>query len=671
MPQLESDPRLLWSICHPTLVRTEVPILSRSGFEVDIQDPLADQMRPVEVVEYPTLEELLPHRVNDSNDERKLGPRSRLNVRTRKLSSREYERLNDEYDAVMVATSIHRAVNLARRFRGIVFFRDYGRLPGRQVPRRRPPLRVPSNIVHVPIFSAIEPQLAKLKRPPSPLFTLPPSWPDRPHEALDVHAGSIAVFAAAIAETTWFHEWLRGLVSSAGHLQVRVFGASNLSRASIETAGATWVPRLADDEYRQAFRQNDLWVYPYKDPAHSHYIPMEAINLGIPCLMPRATAVPFESRAQIGSEFREYGLVDDIHELVDAVKELTSDQGRATAVAGRQKELMRPFRPENIERQAKQLARLARSAQSRTRLFSRPNGRVNPAEVGPPSAKAYLSSLRNPEGIGSCRVPSATLASPYWIRQDLDADLVPPRGGGAYRFLSLRHGGDTRLALAAPAFRSNVGGDFRVEVDVAASSQAPFAIEAIRNEIPVAVFPMHVESVGSRNRPWTRYCAQLNIQPEEGLSVRIINSLAPRGTLIGDVVVSAVSAGETESSGQFPGGPQLLPVWPAMHLNPRTLAIQRFLGSGLALMRVDMGNPALQDLRRKWVQFVTVPTNGLSLSVVVSRGASWRRVRPIAAFGPWGALWSRPGRFDESSYVMALGTRRGLMNIHLSPGHQP
>ncbi|MEI8083747.1 MAG: hypothetical protein WCI74_18065, partial [Actinomycetes bacterium] len=410
-------PLLLWAIVHPTLVGTEVQSLVAGGFDVDVQEPIAEVIGPLAVLEYPNVAQLGGDvRSVATSRSGKLGPRARLSVRTRAISASEGAVLSREYDAIMVGGWMKRAVQVAEVFDGLVFYRDYG---GRRE-RVWIPRHLRDRIVHVPIYRNVPQPTTGWSDRSRQLCATAPTWmTEMPGSGGDTdEADAVCVGAFNLDRQAWLFPWLDQIRCAAGDTPVRVFGLSRAAQSRVEARGMEWIPRLSNEEYARAFLAARMWVYPHSDPWHAHYIPEESIAAGIPCVMTSRNGTASESDLPTGPALARLGMADTRDGLASIVERLCQDGTDRRKVAQRQQVLLRPLAPDVITKQAAALAGLVGA-----RVGSCANESTRTEGVGPASGEPYRQTMVA-ASLRDITVPASALVNPYLSGTHLLVDFL-------------------------------------------------------------------------------------------------------------------------------------------------------------------------------------------------------------------------------------------------------
>ena len=593
------------------------------------------------------------------------GPSFRVGIRTRRYTKQELARLNSEYDAILVS-NLSVARNLAAGFMGTVLFRDFGNLPGAPSSYRERFVGRGSSIIHVPIFST----LPRPRRVAQSLVlrTVAPAWPEFP-TIPSVPRRYIGVFAAVIVQEPWFIPWLRDLASVVPDHTIRVYGTSARWRAEIESVGALQMPRLAGSHYRESFASNELWIYPHGDPRHSHYIPLEAIQLGIPCLLTCATAVARESGIHADTTPEKFGVSRSVHGLIEMTKELLGAKQEALGVlVQRQSLLLEPFSESRVREQARDLAaevkvHLAMHKRPSTRHLFRNQG----SEVNLPSGEQYRFAIKH--GQKSLGVSASAVVAPARIRAPLDVDFVssPDDPLGPRNCINLIPRFDSQLLLGPLSLDCAIT---RVSVRISvtgARRELPLAIEVKRQDEVVYIEPLIASNVQSDSH-WVDYVGSVEIKPLDGVHVRIVNSLVPAGSLIGHV------AAELEPSRTpQPSSPQAIrniPFWSVVITHRMQRLIHKFRPAQFAALQLDPD--------RLKVVLMLGEESMLALETDKPKGwvAILRRSRSNSRRSSWKLLQLQLGRLshscafdssDRDATIVAFGRSTDIASLSLRP----
>ena len=647
-------------------MRSEVPILARAGFDVSVQDSLGGTSRPSETLELPVNLEFsasAPEGLLRTDD--RFGPRSRISARTSPLSPEEYEVLNSEFDAILVV-DIDIAHALARRFGGVVLFRDYGRVPSqlRRISFTEGRSSATSSssrgrIVHVPIFGTI-PQPSLLDFDDRVVLrTVAPPLPCAPAR-LPSGGRVVNVFGAFACREQWFLPWLARLIDSTPHATIRVFGTDQDSSAAISALGAEWLPRMASELYGPLFASSDVWVYPYRDPQHSHYIPLEAISLGIPCVLLDQTAVAVEGAELFRGRNAEFGVVDDLDAMIDMAASILDSTDHGEQILRNQLQLLAPFSADAVQAQAEEL----RDAVNRLapRESSTKSSSIPAADVGPPSGSGYLAELRN--GLPTvARVDASVIAFPFRIRRELAVDFVSRPGLPATSFPSIRFrfGDETTLDVGALSHTAQIAGRFSIRCIASSASSAPINLTIRSANDPAAPKYLPRAETLPRERPdseeLTALTFDVTVEPDGEVLVEITNALTSRRLTVHAIEVERLPESDTRPmtpsiEAEVNSGREA-PLWPFMVLSDRSPGRKRALGRGARLMRVRCWEIAGGSGDLEFVREAGSLLRG-RLGIVVARSAGRVPFRVLAVrVGPF-AFNSKPFP-GADMHLLAMG----------------
>ncbi len=647
-------------------MRSEVPILARAGFDVSVQDSLGSNSLPSETLELQLNLEFSassPEGVPRTDD--RFGPRSRISVRTSPLSPLEYEVLNSEFDAILVV-DIEIAHALASRFAGVVLFRDYGRVPSQLGgmhfnEERSPTTRSTSKtlIVHVPIFGTIPPPSMLDFDDRVVLRTVAPPLPHAPSR-LPSRGRVVNVFAAFACREQWFFPWLARLLESTRNATIRVFGTDQEYFAAISALGAEWLPRMRPERYGPLFASADVWVYPYSDPRHSHYVPLEAISLGMPCVLLDRTAITVEGAHLIKGRRAEFGIVDDLDAMIDMAASILDSTDHGERIVYNQQELLTPFSADAVQSQAEKLKNVVnRLAPPKASMNWRS---VSASDVGPPSGSEYLDELRN--GLPtSARVDASVIAFPLRMRRELAIDFVSRHGLPASSFPSIRFrfGDETALDVGALSHTAQIAGRFSIRCIASNASSAPINLIIHSAEVSaVAKYLPRAEAL-PRAEPDREALVTLTfdvrVEPDDAVRIEIRNALAGRQLTVHAIEVERLSDSDTR-----PMTPSIdaevrsggtVPVWPFMTLSDRSPGRKRALAQRACVMRVQGQEIAGETIDFEFVREAGSPLKS-RLGIVLARGAGRVPFRILAVrIGP--LAFNNKSFSGANMHLLALG----------------
>lgn len=347
-----SELRLLWSISHPTLARSDVPALRGAGFRVTQEEPELSVLDPVGIEEL-TLGIPQPPELEGPNN-------LRLWPKLGRLAPNEIELANSYFDVIVVSTIPRIAIEVSRWFRGVTIYRDFGELPwvlGNRATGDE--LLEFGRVLHCPISPHIHSPLAQLSRESILLRTTIPAPVSSANVEVIQAARTIGVFLGgrSTTENREFLQQLHVALPLNSKCEVRIFGLGATDRAIFERLfpAFTLMPRLANEMFQTVFSQLSVLIYPHESKNHSHYTPYEAIALGIPTLLLRGTPISLDWIAgNPGEDPQCMGIYSDVTEMLGAFREIL-DEGPNSVITGSQSELLRAQSAEVVMRQADQL----------------------------------------------------------------------------------------------------------------------------------------------------------------------------------------------------------------------------------------------------------------------------------------------------------------------------
>ena len=654
-----SPPRLLWAISHQTLSKTELPILAEAGFDVVAEEPERQTLWEIDFATYPTIDPvdstMIPVRATGD-----LGSRLRLTVRQGLVSSAEARFANDAFDAVMVAGPPLVATNVATWFRGAVLYRWFGNVPG-QAPDFSIDLGpAASKILGVPIFlSLVATQLGKSFPRCHVLGTTVPQPP------IDMRSGRvhdtniIAVFAGLIGDEPWFDEWVSRLTAAAGPSDIKFFGVAARRREAVESAGprVRCLPRMKEDNYWREVAACGLAIYPHSFPHHSHYVPLEAIQLGIPCLMTAQCAIAGEVAALDSVDLRDAGVFGDREALLWWVRDHAQSPRKRAALLRQQQVVLQPFSRRNVLRQARDLREMVASSTVRRR---RPS--IAPsAQLGVPSAVPLVRALRH--GLTSpLALSPATICGPTkaYFSAAYHGQFLVESDGSAVRIRPSREE-DSLLRIG---LFSAPGDNDELTVGLRCSpvGHLPIVVEQVKiDDAADSLTYTFSPVVGlDRRAGESAWLASMPIASDRFLQLRIVGPLADPG-----FTVDGVTLNPRPRAGRSPG--PSMPAQQALSMGEEVPAVAfahaaltpvwlNWLCAGrVGAVRVPLGNarPSVLSVRS---ERIGSGSRAPGFCVVLVRRAAGARAVPVGLFLGGRRVWSRKVRLDRDSVPLILGT---------------
>ena len=672
-------PILLWALTHPTLVKAEVPLLREAGFEVVVQEPTT-HVRAVEVIEYPDVSDY-PNPANDARivAARDLGSRVRLGPRGGLVTAGESAIINWAFDAIMTDDERIVEQRLPRWFHGAVLFRDYGNVPGTLTQDRGPRRGHHANIVGVPILSGLE--ATRFERSLPRVHTLGTVVPQPPAKMKRVSAGHavVSIFVAGLESEREFLPWLTAFRSALpSDAEIRVFGGHESLTSDYQALGVKPIGRLPDAEYWALFAAADLWVYPHQERLHSHYIPLEAISLGIPCIMTAQTAVAGECRSAITANSESCGIVANRHGLGPLAARLLQSPDERQQVVARQRELLRPFSRETVLDQARALVEIVTEIGASRRRPTQPCIRAQ--DTGPPSATELKSAL-------TCSIPSPVVVSASSLAISWPwRQLALPRSRAVSDPHSqsprltqwlVRPGPDVIVPVGALSHAAGVRTAFRVDCEISKVPAAPVMLEVFDPDGRRAVIPWRTERCNAGSVILT---GTVDVDPDQVVAIRVVSALAPRGLRLGEIRVSRAQSRRPGSARESAGHATIarkamegdagasIPLWFAgWSSRGKGRSLPRITGGHLSVVRFSLDLLCDVASTDSWsMLFDSPPTRnarrGGAAAILVTRGPSNRSLRLLCLrLGP--LTIRRPAPVPPDAPLWGLGTPRGIMGL--------
>jgi hypothetical protein len=277
--------RLLYGLNHQTLLAAEVPILRELGWEVYVPKRLVNhhQFRSGMVTyEYDASLTLAPSELEVLN---------RHHFHLRRWSPTVAQIIRDNFDAVVGIFDLHGTLaEPVRKFPGLVVARVFGREHPRtyteliamsETPRLLDELAALgerfvmgqgfSNIAEIedePLKSR-----ARLIACPLPgdLYRAAGTWTGDNGHAL--------FLCPMIGDDDLYQAHYRRTKDTFGHLRHRIFG-----RQMGPVDDPAVLPSLSNEELIAQYARSAVFVYPWDEPRHLHYSPVEAMVVGCPVL---------------------------------------------------------------------------------------------------------------------------------------------------------------------------------------------------------------------------------------------------------------------------------------------------------------------------------------------------------------------------------------------------
>ena len=667
-------PILLWALTHQTLVRTEVPILRQAGFEVVVQEP-TDHLRGLDFIDYPDLNSSLSTDSPRVAAARDLGPRVRLGARGGRVTREEAEMMNWAFDAIMVADDRLADTQIPRWFDGTVLYRNFGNVPGRNRQERGPRSRLAARLVGVPLLSTLtdsrfERSLSRIQA----LNQVVPPIP--PLEARGAIRGqSVSLYVGGVEAQTDFPNWLESFRSAVpASVEIRAFGSLGTMDQCYAELGMTVIGRLSSADYWAVFAATDLWVYPHEDPMHSHYIPLEAMSLGIPCLLTERTAVAAQVVRRLSGDPRSYGIVTDSSELGPLTAELLRSRDERREVVRLQRVLAEPFTEEAVLAQARALVRAVEETNASRRPHRRPH--IGAEEIGPPSAAEFRSAL----AAGFDR-PLAVCASSLamnwrlWQTPLPRSTAVSSAHSDSRRLTQwqLRPGPDVSVPLGLLCHATRTRTAFRVDCELSSDSAQPIVLEVVdpdgRRSIALWTDTRSEDGM-------TLLGAGVDVRPEQSVGLRVVGAIVSHGLRVGSLritpQVDTLPNDSFDSLGSSPlttisdtdGCIQLWTVAKSVH---RALGLSNITRGRIAVVHFALDLLRFPDSALGChVQSPSpsgLASRAFGLVVVAARYAFAERPRLLVVrLGPF-LLFQRREEIHSSTNLVAFGTRSSIMGL--------
>jgi hypothetical protein len=354
-------PRLFWAVTHQTLAKSDVPCLEAAGFQVVVEDPEVSVIRDSDILEYPV--------IGDQSAGWDHFRGLRLWARNGLVFPSEAEAVNAAFDAVMVHTRLDVARNVRSWFEGTVFFRHFGEMPWVEGdPSTQDATTDHAGITYVPLLPSL------VGTPLSTTFDdvllLRSSLPATTEEGGSTAAvvpdrKRIGLFVEKIDDPRKVRDWARKLASDLLDFEIVLMGLEPHARHVLEDLPANVFvpPRLAAAEYWQLFRSLSALIYPYSNPRHIHYVPYEAIALGIPCLTAENAQVGIDLCATLGNGSRQVaGIFPTPQDAIDRAADVVRDDAQLRSIAASQSKVLELMSERAVVDQARSINERVASA---------------------------------------------------------------------------------------------------------------------------------------------------------------------------------------------------------------------------------------------------------------------------------------------------------------------
>jgi hypothetical protein len=540
---LARAPRLLWAVSHPTLVRAEVPVLRAAGINVVPEEPDPSVLRELDFVEYP---DILGESAN--HHELHVGRNLQLWARGGRVSKAEATAVNAAFDAIMVASRLDVAIGVRRWFEGEVLFRWFGHVPSLHPSGRTGAV---SGIRMVPIFrSLLRDDFSRRFASSSLLRTVIPRPPSEGGE--EGREGSVGVYLGGLSELHAWREYLARIAHGARGRSVVVFGLSGEAVATLSPlpSNVTILPRLARDDYWRMFASLSVMVYPHSDPKHSHYVPFEAIQMRIPCLMLRGGAVAGEAIGDGQRCDESMGVLAAPGDISDSVSRLLSSRRATTELVSAQQALLVPFSQEVVTEQAGHLREI---------ITPQTLHRDGQPEVEPGLGIPSTSALRRAHSGGplqAAHVAASSIVAVSNLNGALSAEFGYSPRNRTLSEVVLHPGDDVLLKCGAPVAGVPLGQRLRVRVRTRGNPQLVAVAEVALGDNIVSASALSQAVESGDGDCWG---ADLRIPRGHSARIRLLTSLMPSGVRLRDVDLRQVAEGQ---DGGAMGGEPWYPLWP-------------------------------------------------------------------------------------------------------------
>jgi len=504
------QPRILWAVTHQTLARSDVPALEAAGFTVVAEEPELSVIRDSDALEYP----LVGERGSEWGPYRRL----RLWARDGLVSAEEARAVNDAFDAVMVHTRLDVARNVRSWFDGAVLFRHFGEMPWVSGDADVSD----GSIAHAGIhYVPLLPSLAgtPLARTFDETLLLRSTLPAA-EEAVgairrDGDPVRIGLFVEKITDVAKVRSWVRDLARGLPDGEVVVLGLEAAVRAGFGEAPPNVVvpPRLEALAYWRLFGSLSALVYPYSNPRHIHYVPYEAIALGIPCFTLESAQVAVDLRgigAGAGDE-RMTGISASPSEAISRALVAVGDADLLRSIWSGQKPVLDLLSPDAVLGQSAALREAVETATA-----GRVRGDGDPPEIRSPMPALTVRAFGLGSGVGdTIEIASAAVVTAAELGDGVHGAFVAECGHKDGLVVELAPGESHFLRLGMPA----AGADATrfVRVDVATD--------------PCPRFPAELTTIRTEGSQWSNFVRRSGVEWGSASTWTAVAQIGPRDSL--------------------------------------------------------------------------------------------------------------------------------------------
>jgi hypothetical protein len=358
-----------------------------------MEEPELSVIRDSDAAEYPSIGEFI--------EDARFLEHLRLWARNGMVSSSEARAVNQAFDAVMVHTRLDVARNVRSWFDGTVFFRHFGELPWvAGDPNVNDGSVDHAGIHYVPLLPSLAgtPLAATFES----TLVLRSTLPLRSYAVRGATSGDgpprIGLFVEKIEDVARIGDWVCELARGLVHGDVVVFGLEASARDALGSLppNVTTPPRLPELEYRDLFASLTALIYPYGNPRHIHYVPYEAVALGIPVFTLQGAPIAVDLLTVTGSpEIASFaGVCPDPESAVAHALDGMNDRTRLNEIRSTQRAVLDLLSSATVLSQARDLRRVVQVPERegaegacspfKPRVVMPPcGGRVFPADAAP------------------------------------------------------------------------------------------------------------------------------------------------------------------------------------------------------------------------------------------------------------------------------------------------
>jgi hypothetical protein len=512
-----SKPSLLWAVTHQTLAKSDVPCFEAAGFEVVAEDPELSVIRDSDVFEYPI--------VGEQGAEWDAFRGMRLWARNGLVSDAEVVAVNSAFDAIMVHSRLDVARNVRSWFDGAVLFRHFGEMPW--VDGDPDTMEIAGDyagITYVPLLPSL------VGTPLSGAFdntcllrsTLAATGDCEGIEPTSTSSPSrLGLFVEKIDNPRKIRAWVSQLVLDLPGVEIVVMGLEPQFRSEIAELHENVVTpaRLESAEYWKLFKSLSALVYPHSNPRHIHYVPYEAIALGIPCLASVQSPIGIDLRARVGNvEDRHVGLFQSPDDLIRRVPLIFLDRVALDSISKLQSAVLELISESAVVGQARAIHDCVMAGPEFAHRGAVAAADVFRPEIGMPRFDFGLVEVPIFEGKALTFQPAAVVTAET-LGHGVHGIFHPAADHRGEMQVDLFPGESHFIRLPMPAVLDNVESFLRITVSVDRSHTFPAELTTINGK--ASSWAPFVRTDGASSSSASTWCALACMGDRQTLRIKV------------------------------------------------------------------------------------------------------------------------------------------------------